>query len=174
MHEIFGMTMYFNRSKCEQGGGTGVVFFMPQGVPIPYSFKLAFPCTNNNVEYEALILGLKEAITLKFERLMIYSDSLLVVNQVLGVYQCHNELLKSYREEIVRLLKFFKSYKIESSPISYNHFMDTMAYLGSLIPPKPHQHIQHVEILTLKESYVNSSLPFPLIEASIDEISVES
>jgi len=77
---------------------------------------------------------------LKIERLMIYNDSLLVINQVLGIYQCHNELLRSYREEVV-ILKFYKSYKIMSTPRSSNRFANTMASLGSLIPPNPHQRI---------------------------------
>lgn len=94
--EDFDITMYFDGSRCEQGGGAKVIFFTLQGVPIPYSFKLDFLCTNNNVEYEALILGLKVAIELKFEHLLIYGDSQLVVNQILGTYQCHNELLKVY------------------------------------------------------------------------------
>lgn len=80
------MMMYFDGSKCEQEGGVGVIFFIPHGVPISYSFKLAFLYMNNNVEYEALILGLRTTINLKFNRLMIYDDSLLIINQVLGIY----------------------------------------------------------------------------------------
>ena len=51
------ITLYFDGSKCEQGGGVGIIFNTPQGAPIPFSFKLKFPCTNNMEEYEALILG---------------------------------------------------------------------------------------------------------------------
>lgn len=96
---------------------------------------------NNNVECEALILGLRIAIELKIKRLMIYDDYLLIVNQVLDIYQYHNELLKSYREEAINLLKCAKFYKIEFAPRSSNHFIKTMASLGLLIPPNPHQYI---------------------------------
>lgn len=132
------MNMYFYGSKCEQGDDARVIFFKPQGVPIPYSFKLDFPYTNNNAKYEALILGFRTTIELKIERLMIYDDSLLFVNQILGVHQCHNELLKSYIEDFVKILKHFKSYKIKSDPRSSNQCLDTMASLGSLIPPNHH------------------------------------
>ena len=74
------MTIQFDGSRCEQGIGAGVVFTTPQGIPIPYSFKLKFPCTNNNVEYEALILALKIAIKLRLKRIKIIGDSLLIVN----------------------------------------------------------------------------------------------
>ena len=60
--EDWDMVIYFDGSRCEQSGGASVVFITPQGVPIPYSFKLNFPCTNNNVEYEALITMIKISI----------------------------------------------------------------------------------------------------------------
>lgn len=56
---------------------------------------------NNNAEYEILILGLRTTIELKIERFMIYNDSLLIMNQVLSIYQYHNELFMSYSEEVV-------------------------------------------------------------------------
>jgi len=42
---------------------------------IPMAYKLGFKCTNNMAEYEALILGLKIAISLNIKGLEIYSDS---------------------------------------------------------------------------------------------------
>ena len=64
LEEDVNITLFFDGSKCEQGQGAGVVFHTPQGIPIPLSFKLDFPCTNNNVEYEALILGLQATIAM--------------------------------------------------------------------------------------------------------------
>ena len=93
-----------------------LVFFTLQGLPISYSFKLNFPCMNNNAEYEALLLDLKVTIELKFEHLLIYDDSQLVVNHILSTEQYHNEFLKVYRDMALNLLKWFKLYKIESTP----------------------------------------------------------
>lgn len=135
------MMMHLNGSKCEQEEDVGIMLFTPQGIPIPYSYKLAFSCMDNNVEYEALILGLKYIIDLKVDRIIIYGDSLLIINQVLSIYHYHNELLKSYRELIVNLLKHFKIFKIEFAPRSSNHFIDTMVSLGSLILINPHRYI---------------------------------
>jgi len=70
--EDFDMIMCFDGSSYEQGRGAGVFFIMPQGVPMHVSFKLSFECTNNNVEYEALILGLKLTIYMKYEHLSRY------------------------------------------------------------------------------------------------------
>lgn len=164
--------MYFDGSKCEWGGGARVVF-SPQGILISYLFKLDFQCTNYNAEYEVLILGLKEAIEIKFERLLIYGDSQLVINQILGNYQFHNNILKNYRYLALKLLKLFKAYKIEAAPRSSNQFASTMVSLGSLIPPNPHRCIQHVEIVILKEFVLKSPLPQGLPLASVNEITME-
>jgi len=132
-----------------------------------------FPCTNNNAEYEALLLGLKVALELKFERLLIYSGYQLVVNQILRAYQCHNEILNTYRDKILSLLKVFKAYKIEMVARLSKWFVDTMVSVGSLIPPNPHRHIQHVNIVILKESTLKTPFPQDLSFALINEIIIE-
>ena len=42
-----------------------------------------FDSSNNKAEYEALLYGLRMAISLSVRRLMVYGDSDLVVNQVM-------------------------------------------------------------------------------------------
>ena len=49
--------------------------------------KLKYSATNNTIEYEALLTGIKLAIEVRAEHLKVYSDSQLVVNQVKGTYQ---------------------------------------------------------------------------------------
>lgn len=173
-HENFDMMMYFYGSKFEHGDGMVVIFFTHQGIPIPYSFKLVFFSINNNAKYKDLILGLSFAIDLKIERLMIYGDYFLIINQIIGIYEFHNELLKHYREEVIKLLKWVKAYKIEFDLRSSNGFVDTMDYLRSLITPHPHLRIQHVKVINFKESSLKSHSPSPLAKASICEISINS
>lgn len=76
------MVIYFDGYQCKQSGGAGAVFITPQRVPIPYSFKLIFPYTNNNAKYEDLILAIKIAIKLKMKKVNFIDDSLLILNQV--------------------------------------------------------------------------------------------
>lgn len=44
------------------------------------SYKLYFDCTNNMVEYEALVLGLKILKGLKAKKVHIYGNSELIIN----------------------------------------------------------------------------------------------
>ncbi|KAH9328195.1 hypothetical protein KI387_000303, partial [Taxus chinensis] len=39
--------------------GASVVLIPLDAEPMPLSFRLDFPCTNNTAEYEALVLGLQ-------------------------------------------------------------------------------------------------------------------
>ena len=48
------------------------------------SYKLAFECSNNEVEYETLIVDLKIIKKLGAKRISVYGDSELVIKQVKG------------------------------------------------------------------------------------------
>lgn len=98
------MIMFFYGSHCDRGNGDGFVFVTPQGMPMTFSFKLSFECTNNNSEYEALILGLKLANEMKYEHLKICGDFLLIINQVKGLYACNNPCLKLYKSLVETLI----------------------------------------------------------------------
>jgi len=45
-------------------GGIGIVLTTPEGSIIEQSFTLGFPASNNEAEYEAVLAGLRAAITL--------------------------------------------------------------------------------------------------------------
>lgn len=55
----------------EQGAGAGIVIRSSKGVEISYAVKFEFQVTNNQVEYEAFITGLKLAHALRAERIEI-------------------------------------------------------------------------------------------------------
>ena len=54
--------LYFDGSHTRNSSGAGIMFITPQGDVIPKSYRIAFPCTNNIVEYEALVTRLKLAV----------------------------------------------------------------------------------------------------------------
>ena len=49
----------FNGSSTENSAGTGIVIISPKGITTTLSFNLVFKCTNNQAEYEALVIDLK-------------------------------------------------------------------------------------------------------------------
>jgi hypothetical protein len=74
--------MYFNGSLKLGSGSVGVLFISPKGEQLKYVFQILFEFSNNEAEYKELLHGLRLAVFLGIKRLLIYSDSLLVVQQV--------------------------------------------------------------------------------------------
>ena len=70
--------------------------------------------TNNYSEYSALIFGLQQAILIEIDHLNVLGDSLLVINQVNGVYKVKSDDLRELHEEAINLKKQFKF-------IEFNH-----------------------------------------------------
>jgi len=58
-----------------RGSEVEIALISPHNSVIPMSYILSFEFTNNMVEYEALILGLKVAIEIGVTHLHIYGDS---------------------------------------------------------------------------------------------------
>jgi hypothetical protein len=71
------------------------------------SYKLAFDCTNNMVEYEALILGLKTLKELGAKRIVVHGYFELIINKVKGIYQSKHPILRAYRNLVLDLLEEF-------------------------------------------------------------------
>jgi ribonuclease HI len=74
--------MYFDRSLKLGGAGASVLFISPKGKQLKYVLQILWQATNNEAEYEALIHGLRIATSLRIKRLLVYSDSAVVINQV--------------------------------------------------------------------------------------------
>ena len=74
--------MYFDGALNHDGAGAGVLFISPKGEQLKYVLQLLFKATNNTTEYEALIHGLRIAVTLGIKCLLAYGDSKVVIQQV--------------------------------------------------------------------------------------------
>ena len=83
--------------------------------------------TNNEAEYWALLLGLEEAKRLGGIAIRIFTDSELVERQVKGLYRVKNANLKLLHESVIRHLKEFSSFVIQSIPREENQEADRLA-----------------------------------------------
>jgi ribonuclease HI len=83
--------------------------------------------TNNEAEYGALLLGLREAKRLGGRSIRIFTDSELVERQVNGQYRVKNLNLKVLHASVLKQLKEFPSYAIESIPREENREADRLA-----------------------------------------------
>jgi ribonuclease HI len=83
--------MSFDGACSKYGSGVGIVFKSPSSVIYPHAIRLKFPCTNNEVEYEALIQGMNLALQMRIEHLIITGDSKLVINHIRKKYKIKKE-----------------------------------------------------------------------------------
>ncbi len=83
--------------------------------------------TNNEAEYWALLLGLREAKRLGGKTLEIFTDSELVQRQIKGVYRVRDLNLKALHKTVLENLRAFSSFKIESIPREENKEADRLA-----------------------------------------------
>jgi ribonuclease HI len=69
--------------------------------------------TNNIAEYTALIKALEKALELGYTKVKIYGDSLLVVNQINGIYEVKSSNIYPLYEKACKLLKSLSGWKIQ-------------------------------------------------------------
>jgi ribonuclease HI len=131
-----GWKLYIDGASNSRGSGLGVVLTAPQGQMMELAIRLGFPASNNVAEYEALLHGLRCAITLQADPLIIYCDSQLVVNQISGNYAAKDEKMKIYLVEAKRLLEKFKHVQVEHIGRDLNGHADALASLASAVAPE--------------------------------------
>ena len=59
--------------------GARIIIVTPDGEMLRYGVQLKFPATNNEVEYEGILTGLRLGKALRAKNLLIQSDSKLVI-----------------------------------------------------------------------------------------------
>ena len=87
-------------SSYQRSRGAGVVIQTPEGDKIKCMIRLDFPTTNNKAEYEALVAGLDLAKAAGAENMIMHCDSQVITSQINGDYECRNERMKKYLEEV--------------------------------------------------------------------------
>jgi hypothetical protein len=71
--------LFFDASACREGHGAGIVIISPRGAIFEQSVHLEYFCTNNQAEYEAILLGLQVLSSMGVKHVEAFGDSLLVV-----------------------------------------------------------------------------------------------
>ncbi|XP_075640351.1 uncharacterized protein LOC142612113 [Castanea sativa] len=120
-------------SSNKHAGGVGVVLHTPEGDKIECIICLDFATTNNEAEYEALVAGLDLAIAAGAKSAIVYSDSRIVASQVNGSYDCKNERMKRYLEEVKGRTNNLQ-FKMIQIPREENQETDRLAKTASAEP----------------------------------------
>ncbi|XP_071906201.1 uncharacterized protein [Coffea arabica] len=124
-------TLYVDGASSKEGCGVGLLLISPTGEELPYALRFDFRASNNESEYEALIVGMEMARKLGARSLKVYSDSQLIVNQVWGNYEVNEGTLKKYVAKTHALKGLFEQFALEQIPRSQNKRADALFKLAS-------------------------------------------
>ncbi|XP_059436525.1 uncharacterized protein LOC132169517 [Corylus avellana] len=123
--------IYVDGSSTKRNGGAGVVIITPDGRELRSSLRLEFKTTNNEAEYEAVIVGLGLAQELEAEFVEVQSDSQVIVGHIRSEFEAKGSKMKLYLTKIQGMQKSFKRFYIVKIPREENEKADHLAHLGS-------------------------------------------
>jgi ribonuclease HI len=83
--------------------GAGAVLYDASGTVVAEISRYLGQTTNNQAEYQALILGLEKAVELGAETVACYLDSELIVKQLNGQYKVKHEAMKPLFQQVQTL-----------------------------------------------------------------------
>jgi len=103
----------------------------PRGATFELSFPIEVTATNNQAEYQALLKEIRLLQEIRADAVEIFGDSMLVVNQLIGIYECKDDILRVYHDECCQLLKEFKKVTVQHVPKFYNGDANRLAQHAS-------------------------------------------
>jgi ribonuclease HI len=123
--------MYFGGSLNLEGAGAGILFISPQSSHLKYVLQIHDKASNNGTEYEALIHGLCIDVSLRIKRLIAYSDSKVVIDQVNKACDIKKDLMNAYCAEVRKLEAHFEGLEFHHVSRDNNVVGDVLSKLGS-------------------------------------------
>jgi ribonuclease HI len=154
--------MYFDGSLKLEGAGAGVLLISPKGEQLKYVLEIFWKVSNNEAEYEALLHGLRLAISLGIKRLLVYGDSGVVINHVNKSWDRNKENMDAYCLEVCKLENKFYGLEFHHVVRDNNVATDILSKLGSTraqVPVGVFVHELHVP--SVPESAPTTTDPTP-------------
>ncbi|XP_059639783.1 uncharacterized protein LOC132282178 [Cornus florida] len=117
----------FDGSSKADGVGAGIVIISPVGRKTSLSFFLDFKCSNNQSEYETLIIGLEILIKKAVGDIKILGDSNLVLCQITEDFKCLSWQLRLFHSLATSLMNQFDNVQLKFWPSGQNKEANNMA-----------------------------------------------
>ncbi len=107
--------------------GAAAIARTKEGYFVGWLSRQLEPMTNNEAEYQAVLLGLALAQRLGANRVEIVSDSEVVVRQMQGQSRVLSGRLKGLHQETCRRIGYFEKVSFRHVTREYNHLADALA-----------------------------------------------
>jgi ribonuclease HI len=135
--KIYPANLFIMRfDGCSKGNpglaGAGAVIYYDSQELWADHFFVGDKFTNNHAEYAGLILGLQQAISMDIKTLRVEGDSLLVINQMKGIYKCNSSNLIDLYDKAKGLEKDFDTITFTHILRNLNKRADELSNLAIL------------------------------------------
>ena len=120
----------------QSGAKIGLQLASLTGERIEQAIRLGFSASNNESEYEAMIAGLELALVVGANRILIRSDSQLVVGQVNTKFESREPRMEKYASLVKQRLSTLSSWKLKHVPRDCNERANALTTLAASLPIK--------------------------------------
>lgn len=152
-------TVFADGSTNQSTSEAGIVLISLQGDSVEYVLRFEFKATNNEIEYEAVVVDLQLCNEVGAQYMKVLSDSQLVVNQCNGDADIKSEQMKKYAALVAKLHAAITRVEFKQVPREENQQADALARLaseteGQLVPTVPIEYLESPSILGSEPSEV--------------------
>src|SRR5215216_63411 len=127
--------MHFDGSKMLVGLGAGVVLTSPTGDTVRYVLQILYTDSNNAAKYEALLHGLRMAVSMGIQRLEVRGDSNLAISQINGEFDAKDPKMAAYRNAVLSISARFEGLEFHHVAHESNQAADILARMGAKRDP---------------------------------------
>ena len=109
----------------------GLVLVSPKKIIIEKSLRLGFSATNNEAEYETLLMGMNMVQKMGGKAVEVFSDSKLIVSQVKEELEARDARMQEYLSQVRRVQIKFESFDLSHIPRGENTHAISLATLAT-------------------------------------------
>ena len=110
----------------------------PTGDTIQYVLQIMYMDSNSAAEYEALLHGLRMAVSMGIQRLEVCGDSNLAISQVNGDFDAKDPKMAAYRNTVLKMSARFEGLEFHHIARDNNQAADVLVRIGAkrdAVPP---------------------------------------
>ena len=123
--------VYVDGASNPKGLGIGLVLISPEKINVEKSLRLDFSATNNEAEYEALLMGMAMVQRMGGKSVKVFSDSRLIAGQVKGEFEAKDARMQGYLSQVKFLRSKFDSFDLLHIPRYGNAHANSLAMLAT-------------------------------------------
>ncbi|XP_075649785.1 uncharacterized protein LOC142620269 [Castanea sativa] len=131
LKESLSWKVYVDGVANQRGSGLRLVVISLEKIVIEKSLRVGFSATNNEAEYEALLVGMTMVQKMGGKTVEMFSDSRLVVGQVEGELEARDHRMQEYLSQVRHLQSNFESFTLMQIPRNRNTHAKSLATLAT-------------------------------------------